>query len=324
MKEKWKEALESAIKFRSAHLKQLQESGTNCYRLFSGTREGIPGLVIEVFGETAIFQQFVGQEAFQENELKEIAEEVLSRFSLRSVQLKKFIEDRSSRLGDEDLLPKTPLTGQQSEEAFTVKENGLSFEIRPFDGFSAGLFLDQRENRKFIQSQARGKKVLNAFAYTCGFSVSAAKGGGSVTSVDLSQKYLNWGKRNFELNGLDPASHRFYAWDIFEYLKKTKKQEERFDLIILDPPSFSRSKQGTFSLKKDWEKLLEVSLHVLSPQGLLFYSCNYFEWDQTDWGRNLDKAMGPFAFHKLTLPETPLDFKKEEHPLKTWAISLQA
>ncbi len=315
-------ALEAALNARTPLLKKLKDEDTDTYRFFSGRREGISGLVIDILGNVGIVEQLIGKEGFDSESLPQIAEWISRHLKLKTVLLKKYIEDRSSRKVDDELMPKKPLLGEDPKEVFSVRENGLRFEIRPYDGFSTGLFLDQRDNRKWVQTESSGKKILNAFAYTCAFSVYAAKGGGQVTSVDLSQKYLDWGKANFLLNDLNVNEHRFYAWDIFEFLKKAKKQGEVFDLIILDPPSFSRSKTGTFALKKDWEKLFEAALPVLATGGTFFYSCNSHEIDPVIWSQGLDRSCESRAFTRVTLPPVPFDFKKEEHTLKTWCAQI--
>src|SRR5436305_3148961 len=144
--------------------------------------------------------------------------------------------------------------GEAAPGPFTVKENGVSYELSFEEGYSVGLFLDQRDNRRrflvdhvsagfpLFGPQSAGREVLNTFAYSCSFSVCAALGGGRVTSLDLSKKYLEWGKRNFVLNGLDPAAHDFIHGDVFDWLRRMAKKQRRFDAVILDPPTFSQSK----------------------------------------------------------------------------------
>lgn len=311
-------SLSDAYARRASYIEQLAKENTNCYRLFSGKGEGIGGLKIEVYADVAFIYQFVGLEEFHEEELSDIAQWVLKKTNTQSVHLKKFIEDRTKKVADSELLPEMPLAGEKAPSQIEVLENGIKYQIRPFDGFSTGIFLDQRANRYWVKSMSKDKKVLNAFSYTCAFSVSAASAGATVTSVDLSQKYLDWGKANFTLNGLNPEKHYFYAWDIFEFIKKAKKQNEKFDLIILDPPSFSRGKGGTFSLKKDWKKLLLEARGVLKDKGTLFYSCNFHEWDKVAWNQQIENALSPSKSKKVSLPEVPMDFKNEDHPLNVW------
>jgi 23S rRNA (cytosine1962-C5)-methyltransferase len=117
--------------------------------------------------------------------------------------------------------------------------------------------------------------VLNTFAYTCGFSLCAAKAGLRTTNVDLSTKYLEWGKRNFELNGLDPSPHEFLSGDAFSWLRRLRTKQQMFDVVILDPPTFSQSKEhGVFRAEKDMGQLVTAALPLLKPNGVLFASTN--------------------------------------------------
>jgi 23S rRNA (cytosine1962-C5)-methyltransferase len=178
------------------------------------------------------------------------------------------------------------------ENNWTAKENDLNFEFRPDQGLSPGLFLDQRENRQAVQALSSGKRVLNLFSYTCGFSLAAAKGGASeVASVDVSSAFLDWGKRNFERNDLDPKQYEFFAADTFFFLDRAAKRKRKFDLIILDPPSFSRSKDMVFSLEKDFAKLVQACERALAPQGKMLVSTNFETWTEDDLHKRIKKAL---------------------------------
>jgi 23S rRNA (cytosine1962-C5)-methyltransferase len=165
-----------------------------------------------------------------------------------------------------------------------------------------GLFLDQRDNRrrfltghiapefplfskKWLDSKKDGDRqdarptVLNVFAYTCGFSVCAAKGGAKTTSLDLSKKYLEWGRRNFARNGLDPAEHDFIYGDAFDWLGRLAKKGRAFDAVVLDPPTFSQSKErGVFRVEKNYGELVSAALPLVKPAGILLASTNAAEW----------------------------------------------
>jgi len=176
--------------------------------------------------------------------------------------------------------------GEMAVGEFEIRENGVHFALSFDEGYSVGLFLDQRENRRrFLTNHVAPDfqlhknfpniSVLNTFAYTCGFSVCAAKAGATVTSLDLSKKYLEWGKNNFVLNGIDPAKHDFIYGDTFDWLKRLAKKNRQFDVIILDPPTFSQSKeQGTFRVEKDFGKLVSAALPLLKSEGVLLASTN--------------------------------------------------
>lgn len=158
----------------------------------------------------------------------------------------------------------------------TVTEAGIRYRLDIAAGYSHGLFLDQRLNRERLAG-IKPKRVLNTFAYTCSFSVVAALAGAETVSVDLSRKSLGRGRHNFELNGLDPAKHRFVADDTLELLPKLAIQEESFDVIILDPPTFSRSGKGKgrrWRVVADFENLLLNALEVAAPNCSILLSTN--------------------------------------------------
>ena len=193
----------------------------------------------------------------------------------------------------EELLPEVVFTassapvGSANLEEFSVRERAWRFRVRPLEGYSHGLFLDQRDNRTALAARvaewvaARAKTgapppaVLNLFSYTGSFSVAAASAGARVTSVDLSARYLDWSRRNFGENGLDPAAHEFAKGDALVFLEIAAKRERRFDLLILDPPTFSTSKQrGVFQVEKNYAKLFELACRVAAPEATLLASHN--------------------------------------------------
>lgn len=165
-------------------------------------------------------------------------------------------------------------TDLQESEEITIKENGVNFLIKPKSYIDNGLFLDHRNLRKKVYQSSDHKKVLNLFCYTGSFSVFAALGGArQVTSVDLSNTYLDWSQKNFLLNNLNPSKYEFLKEDVFQFLK----QEERFwDLIILDPPSFSNSKsfQGSFDIQRDHAALVSLCYKRLNSGGDFYFSTN--------------------------------------------------
>ena len=129
------------------------------------------------------------------------------------------------------------------------------------------------------QHAIRNTELLNVFSYTCAFSVCAAKSGIRTTSLDLSKKYLEWGRRKFALNGIDPAEHDFIFGDAFDWMRRLFKKGRAFDVIILDPPTFSQSKeQGVFRVEKNYGDLVSTALPLLKPEGVLLASTNAAEW----------------------------------------------
>ncbi|MBK9140306.1 MAG: class I SAM-dependent methyltransferase [Verrucomicrobia bacterium] len=179
------------------------------------------------------------------------------------------------------------LAGERAPERFVVQENGVRFEVSFAEGYSVGLFLDQRDNRRrllvnhvaadfpLFADGAAGAEVLNVFAYTCGFSVCAGLAGARTTSLDLSLKYLEWGKRNFALNGLSPADHEFIHGDAFDGLRRLAKKGRQFDAVLLDPPTYSTSKEGgRWQAERDYGRLVSAALPLVKPGGVLFSSTN--------------------------------------------------
>lgn len=155
-----------------------------------------------------------------------------------------------------------------------VGENGLLYGIDFSAGYSAGLFLDQRENRFFLKKLG-AKRVLNTFSYTCSFSVVAAKTGAQTISIDLSNKSLTRGKANFGLNDLDLAGHKFIADDVLEVLPRLIRKKELFDAIILDPPTFSRGAKGKrFQAEENLADLLRLGLQLAAPGAAVLLSTN--------------------------------------------------
>jgi len=187
-----------------------------------------------------------------------------------------------------------------------VRERALQYQIDFSGGYSVGLFIDQRENRSFVRKLAP-KRMLNCFAYTCSFSVVAAVTRAKTVSIDLSQKSLERGRDNFALNNLSATGHRFIAGDVFEVLPQLARKGEKFDLIVLDPPTFSRSHRGkTFQVESDFERLLTTALAVADRDCRILLSTNCAALNQ----RALE-VMARFclkasrragSFHSLQLP----------------------
>lgn len=167
---------------------------------------------------------------------------------------------------------------------FAVEESGLRFWVNLSRYLDSGLFLDHRMTRAMVRKEAHNKRMLNLFAYTGSFSVYAAVGGAVTTvSVDLSKGYLAWAERNFRLNGISTRRHEFIRADVRQWLA-SHSTIEPFDLIVLDPPSFSTSKamNGTFNIQRDYRHLLELTIRCLSPEGTLFFSTNFQKFELDD------------------------------------------
>jgi 23S rRNA (cytosine1962-C5)-methyltransferase len=182
------------------------------------------------------------------------------------------------RKQNEDRIAPALIDGDPSASLLTtVTENGMRFGLDFAAGYSAGLFLDQRANRALVRRQA-GNRLLNTFAYTCSFSVAGALAGAETVSVDLSKKSLDRGRENFALNDLtigEDGRHRFYADDVLDVLPRLTRKGEKFDTIILDPPTFSRGNKGRkFQVEQGLETLLVAALEMAAPRGRILLSTN--------------------------------------------------
>lgn len=231
----------------------------------------------------------------------------LERWQMVAKQLgRPLLIRRMQNRGKDPNLQQDWLIGDFQSE-WQAQENNLKFQFRSNQGLSPGLFLDQRDNRQMIQRLSKNKSVLNLFSYTCGFSVAAGIGGASsITSVDLSAKFLNWGKDNFRLNGLAPERAEFISADSFVFLKGAAKRGRKFDVIILDPPSFSRNGKDVFHFEKDFSTLVQSVMSVMHQDSILLFSMNYEKWSLENFVKTCRKEFKGFQVHTL---DSGLDYE---------------
>lgn len=221
-----------------------------------------------------------------------------------------------------------PLFGEIPKARFPVFESQMKYLIQLAGTKHPGLFLDHAPLRTWLAENSRGKKVLNTFAYTGSLSVAAARGDASfVTTLDLSKATIDWARENWKLNELSESSANFIAGDVFEWLPRLLRKKDFYDLIILDPPSFSRSKSGSFSTARDLKKLHTQAFELLVPQGILATSINSSKvsWDQYQaevWSAARDRKTDLKVLEKIELPPsfpTRPDQRKEKY-LKGWIL----
>ncbi|MBK8270078.1 MAG: class I SAM-dependent rRNA methyltransferase [Planctomycetes bacterium] len=285
----------------------------DAYRLVNGAADGIPGLVIERLGDALIVQFHEGKLDTTTDALRPAVEAIMSRLGVRAAYAKYFVRDRSQLLPQQAAAhtEARPWLGTQLESRITIQELAAQYLIRPYDGFSYGLFLEHRDNRRRVREYAKGRRVLNLFCYTCGFSVTAGQGGArEVTSVDLSKRYLDWGRANVELNALEVATQRFICSDTFEFYKRAERQKLEYDLIILDPPTFARMRRPakTFVLEKQVGPLLAGAIGLLARGGILFFATNNRNMNSGRIDREIHRAAGSRACKILDRPGLPVDF----------------
>ena len=290
---------------------------TNTFRLIQGNQEGLYGLILEALGPVLLIQTLTEVTARSVGKLAEILRELVP--AAAAIYWK--------RLSQQEKAPPTLIWGREITPPLRVRELGTVYELELAAGYSQGLFLDQRENRARVRDQAAGKRVLNTFAYTCAFSVVAALGkAAEVVSVDLSRPALDWGVRNFVHNGLDPElrEYQFLSGDTFVWFERFAKKERQFDLIILDPPTFSRTKQGrVFRVERDYPELVQRAAELLPPRaGRLLCCTNQLSLSPTKFKaliteglRNADRADLVKTIHACELPP---DFAGDEGMKNVW------
>jgi 23S rRNA (cytosine1962-C5)-methyltransferase len=213
------------------------------------------------------------------------------------------------------------IAGEPVTSRFQITEGKIRYWIDFQTGYSQGLFLDQRSNRARVRSLAPGHSVLNTFAYTCGFGVAAAFAGAQSVNIDLSRHFLAWGKSNYELNQIDPTQHEFYADDVFDRLGFFKRKQRTFDLVILDPPTFSRNRDGKiFRAADHFGQLVAAALNCVRPGGRLLCCNNSYQLPASLFRAQIQQGLAARKA-KIIATAPPPDFPGSNH-LKTFWIEL--
>ncbi len=264
---------------------------TTIYRVINAAGDALPGLTADRFGDALVVSIYDDDDIMPPQPIPDGLAPVLAQASGAASVYVKYRPRQASRVPEEEmalLAPPLPVFGpdlgalrrdQTSEvSGFVAREEGLNYLIRSTDGLSSGLFADMREGRARVRAWAEGCTVLNTFAYTCGFGVAALAGGaGRVLNLDLSRNVLAWGQENYRLNGFEPDGRDFVFGDVFDWLTRFARRGDSFDLVILDPPSFSKTKTTRFSAAKDTAQLAELAAKVVSPGGRLLACSNLAE-----------------------------------------------
>jgi 23S rRNA (cytosine1962-C5)-methyltransferase len=268
----WNERIRAAYQVREAI--GLIRPDNNTFRLIHGEGDFLPGLIVDVYADTAVVQAHsVGMHVHR----NEIAKAVLDEIpQVENVYYK-----------SDDTLPfKAPVDGEKigyliqsdnsDESEFWSTENGLQFRIDWLRGQKTGFFIDQRENRALVERYAKGKDVLNMFCYTGGFSLYALRGGAKrVDSVDVSQKAIDLVNVNVARNFPKATNHTSVAADAFEYLSAQKAEGKTYDLIILDPPAFAKHRDAVKNALRGYQRINAKAIEMIRPGGILFtFSCS--------------------------------------------------
>ena len=263
----------------------FSDTDTTAFRLFNGEGDGVGGLTIDHFDGFYLLTWYsLGIYEFK----SEILEALQSSIEYKGIYQKKRFDSKGKYLDEKDDF----VCGEKADAPILVKENGVNFAIYLDDGAMVGVFLDQRDVRKTIRDKyAQGKTVFNAFSYTGAFSVFAAMGGAKrTTSVDLAKRSLPKTKEQFTINGIDAQSQEIVVEDVFNYFKYALKKNLLFDLVVLDPPSFARSKKRTFSASKDYVNLLKEAIQITKKGGIIVASTNSANFSMMTFSDFIAKA----------------------------------
>ena len=274
--------IKSALEYREDF---YSDATTTAFRVFNGEGDGVGGLTIDYFdGYYLLTWYSLGIYEFKSDILEALKKSV----AYKGIYQKKRFDSKGKYLDDKDDF----VCGEKAKAPILVKENGANFAIYLDDGAMVGVFLDQKDVRKTIRDKyAKGKTMLNTFSYTGAFSVFAALGGSTkTTSVDLAKRSLSKTKEQFFVNEIDSNKQEIIVEDVFNYFKYAVKKKLSFDLVVLDPPSFARSKKRTFSASKDYVNLLKEAIQITNKGGIIVASTNSANFSMMTFSDFIAKA----------------------------------
>ncbi|ADE72220.1 MULTISPECIES: class I SAM-dependent rRNA methyltransferase [Priestia] len=278
---------------------------TTAFRIFNSEGDGIGGLIIDYYDGYYVMSWY-SEGIYQFKEY--VIEALKSAPNFKGLYQKKRFNVKGQYIEEDDFV-----AGDKGEFPLIVKENGIRFAVYLNDGAMVGVFLDQRDVRKTIRDKyAKGKTVLNMFSYTGAFSVAAALGGAAkTTSVDLANRSLAKTIEQFSVNGIDHEAQDIIVEDVFKYFKYAVKKNMTFDLVVLDPPSFAKSKKHTFSAAKDYKDLLKEAIALTKPNGVIVASTNASNFDMKKFHSFIEKAFNEKGERYKMMEQfaLPSDFK---------------
>ncbi len=281
------------------------DPSTTAFRVFNGEGDGIGGLTIDYFDGFYMVSWY--SEGIYS--LKHHAYSVLDKIvDYKGVYEKKRFDTKGEYIEQDDFVK-----GEQGDFPIIVKENGMNFAVNLNDGAMTGIFLDQRDMRQAVRDKySEGKNVLNTFSYTGAFSVAAIAGGAiKTTSVDLANRSLAKTIEQLSVNGIDYEQQDIKVMDVFDYFRYAKRKELKFDLIVLDPPSFARSKKYTFSSAKDYPALLMDAIAITEKNGIIVASTNNSSFGMKKFKTFIEQAFTEAGSKYKILEEStlPKDFR---------------
>ncbi len=281
---------------------------TTAFRVFNGEGDDFGGVTIDYFDGFYMMTWYnKGVYSFKEG----IIEALEACCTCKGIYEKKRFAKDGKYVEADDFVK-----GEEAPEPLVIMENSVKYAVYLNDGPMVGIFLDQREVRKSIrENYAQGKQVLNTFSYTGAFSVSAALGGAQTTSVDLANRSRDKTKEQFTLNGIDSETQTIIVEDVFNYFKYANRKQHIFDVVILDPPSFARSKKRTFNVSKDYVELLVDAIGITVKNGVIVASTNYSNFDMNKFQKFIRAAFKETGgtYEILESYSLPEDFAVSEY-----------
>lgn len=280
------ERLKRAIELRRHHA-DLDDS--TAYRVVNAEGDDLPGLTVDRYADYLMLQLYSSAWRPHLKLITQILQELLSPTGI-------YEKSRPQKTRELEAVSDSKnygrlLAGKAAPQRLKVLENGLTFLVSLEQGLNTGLFLDQRKNRRDLMTRVKGKRVLNLFAYTGAFSVAAAAAGAAqVTSVDASAGYTDWSRDNFAVNRINPKQHAFIVGDCLAVLSKLAQEGKRFDVILMDPPSFSTTTKSRFTTRGGTSDLVAATLPLLTDNGLLITASNHQKVDTAEYLKELRRG----------------------------------
>jgi 23S rRNA (cytosine1962-C5)-methyltransferase len=279
--------IRSAVGLRTHHAGLGDD--TTAFRLVNGEGDGLPGLTVDRYGNHLMVQLYCNGWRPHLKLITGVLQDLLAPAGI-------YEKARPQKTRELEAVSDTKcygrlLAGTAAPGNLEVRENGLTFLTSLENGLNTGLFLDQRRNRRDLMTRSTGKRVLNLFAYTGAFSVAAAAAGASlVTGVDASPGYTEWAKSNFAANRIDPKRHEFIVGDCLKVLADLGRQNNMYDIILMDPPSFSTTARSRFTTRGGTSDIVAAALPLLSRGGLMITSSNHQKVDLADYLKELRRG----------------------------------
>lgn len=295
------------------------DAATSTFRLVHEAGDRLPRLAVDVYGEHAVVQLYDDDAPWRDASARARVLDAVAAMGFAGVYLKVRPKQANTLVTTrtDALAPAAPVRGEPAPSPLVVREGGVEYLVRLGDGLSTGLFLDQRRSRLSLRDSSRGKRVLNLFAYHCGFTVAAAVGGAAESvSVDASPVALERGREGLRLvaPAAPPERHRLVADDVFSWLAAAARRGEKFDHVVLDPPSYSTTRASRFRADRDYVELARLALSVVAPSGTLLACTNHRQIPLTRFRAMLREAVAKAGLRASALRDVALGRDFPEAP----------